>query len=128
MTALTAQQAEALLVDQDVAPCMEGGLREVRELLTRCLEAGIPAVLGTEGCGKGGCCSPKAQLVVRTSDASHVAELLREEWLQSVRSLGVEPITPMTADPTDGELPCPACGTAAPLLDGACADCGLQLE
>ena len=24
--------------------------------------------------------------------------------------------------------PCPACGTAAPLKDGACSDCGLQLE
>jgi predicted amidophosphoribosyltransferase len=28
----------------------------------------------------------------------------------------------------DGELPCPACGTAAPLVEGACSDCGLQLE
>ncbi len=27
-----------------------------------------------------------------------------------------------------GELPCPACGTCAPLVDGACSDCGLQLE
>lgn len=26
------------------------------------------------------------------------------------------------------ELPCPACGHAAPLVEGACADCGLQLE
>jgi predicted amidophosphoribosyltransferase len=25
-------------------------------------------------------------------------------------------------------LPCPACGTAAPLEGGACSDCGLQLE
>jgi hypothetical protein len=30
---------------------------------------------------------------------------------------------------TDAEhLPCPACGTAAPLVDGACSDCGLMLE
>jgi predicted amidophosphoribosyltransferase len=30
---------------------------------------------------------------------------------------------------TDAEhLPCPACGTAAPLIEGACSDCGLQLE
>ena len=28
----------------------------------------------------------------------------------------------------DGELPCPACGKVAPLVDGACSDCGLQLE
>ena len=27
----------------------------------------------------------------------------------------------------DGELPCPACGHAAALVDGACADCGLHL-
>jgi len=27
----------------------------------------------------------------------------------------------------DGEPPCPACGTAAPLVDGACSDCGLVL-
>jgi len=27
----------------------------------------------------------------------------------------------------EGELPCPACGTAAPLADGACTDCGLVL-
>lgn len=29
--------------------------------------------------------------------------------------------------PPDEEPPCPACGTAAPLVDGACSDCGLQL-
>ena len=26
------------------------------------------------------------------------------------------------------EPPCPACGTAAPLVEGACSDCGLQLD
>lgn len=30
--------------------------------------------------------------------------------------------------PDDEELPCPACGTAAPLVDGACSDCGLMLS
>jgi hypothetical protein len=25
-------------------------------------------------------------------------------------------------------LSCPACGTIAPLVAGACSDCGLQLE
>jgi hypothetical protein len=29
---------------------------------------------------------------------------------------------------TDGEPPCPACGTVGPLVSGACGDCGLQLE
>jgi hypothetical protein len=31
---------------------------------------------------------------------------------------------PASAD----DLPCPACGLAAPLVEGACSDCGLQLE
>jgi hypothetical protein len=32
-----------------------------------------------------------------------------------------------TAEP-DGEYPpCPACGTAAALVDGNCSDCGLML-
>ena len=26
------------------------------------------------------------------------------------------------------EPPCPACGTAAPLVEGACSECGLHLE
>ena len=34
----------------------------------------------------------------------------------------------MTAEPPEGEEPpCPCCGTAAPLIAGACSDCGLQL-
>ncbi len=34
----------------------------------------------------------------------------------------------VTAEPEDGgEPPCPCCGTAAPLVRGACSDCGLQL-
>lgn len=32
------------------------------------------------------------------------------------------------AAPDGEEPPCPACGTAAPLVDGACSDCGLMLE
>jgi hypothetical protein len=28
----------------------------------------------------------------------------------------------------EGDPPCPACGTVAPLVAGACSDCGLQLE
>jgi len=34
----------------------------------------------------------------------------------------------MTDEPPEGEEPpCPCCGTAAPLVAGACSDCGLQL-
>lgn len=42
---------------------------------------------------------------------------------------GVEPPGATRATLADSdEPPCPACGTAAPLVDGACSDCGLQLE
>ena len=27
----------------------------------------------------------------------------------------------------EAEPPCPCCGTEAPLVNGACSDCGLQL-
>ncbi len=44
--------------------------------------------------------------------------------------VGAETATtaPAAPIPEDGEPPCPACGTAAPLLEGACSDCGLQLD
>jgi hypothetical protein len=50
---------------------------------------------------------------------------MRTDWIDSVRREGLEPVT---AVPGEGdEPPCPACGTAAPLVDGACSDCGLVL-
>ncbi len=33
----------------------------------------------------------------------------------------------ITEEVEEGEPPCPCCGTAAPLVNGACSDCGLQL-
>ncbi|MCX5742256.1 MAG: hypothetical protein NT062_07150 [Proteobacteria bacterium] len=42
--------------------------------------------------------------------------------------LAREGIAPVEVAHVEGdEPPCPACGTAAPLVDGACSDCGLQL-
>ena len=41
---------------------------------------------------------------------------------------GVAPVYAASAG-ADGEYPpCPACGTAAPLVDGVCSDCGLRLD
>ena len=56
-----------------------------------------------------------------------MAQVLRNEWLAALEREGVAPVAaPLFAD---GEhLPCPACGTAAPLIDGCCSDCGLQLD
>ncbi len=67
-------------------------------------------------------------LLVQEEDIPKLANLMRQEWASSViaegNQLAVEDLRP---DAT-GELPCPACGTAAPLdPSGACTDCGLVL-
>lgn len=42
--------------------------------------------------------------------------------------VALEGVDPIKLDFSGEELPCPACGTAAPLVDGCCSDCGLNLE
>jgi hypothetical protein len=129
MSALTVPEAEALLRDAELSPCVEGGLREMKEILQACLQAGIPAAVGAEPCQDGASCAPKVQLVVRASDVEGVRALMRDRWVALVEGLGVDVASaPSREIPGDGELPCPACGTAAPLVEGACSDCGLQLE
>ena len=129
MSPLTAPEAEAMLSDAELAPCVDGGLREMKELVEACLAAGIPAVVGAEACRDGASCAPKAQLLIRPSDAELVRALLRDRWVALVEGLGVDvAAAPLRDIAGDGELPCPACGTAAPLVGGACSDCGLQLE
>jgi hypothetical protein len=131
MSAITVQEAEILLSEAELAPCLEGGLGEMKELVNACLDAGIPAIVGADP-GEGGRGAPKAQLVVRTQDVDRVRGLLRDRWVALVESLGLGVSGPAALDSPEmadeGEVPCPACGTAAPLVDGACSDCGLQLE
>ena len=56
-----------------------------------------------------------------------MAQVIRGEWAAALEREGVAPVP--VALFADGEhLPCPACGTAAPLVDGCCSDCGLQLD
>jgi hypothetical protein len=53
---------------------------------------------------------------------------VQSEWLQSVISEGNAPVVTDFRPNDEGHLPCPACGTAAPLdAEGACTDCGLVL-
>jgi hypothetical protein len=52
---------------------------------------------------------------------------VRGDWRDGLAREGLAPIE-ITAAADAEHLPCPACGTAAPLVDGACSDCGLQLE
>lgn len=127
MSAVTIEEAEALLHGEELAECLEGGIREMREMAQACLAAGIPASLSADACCGGGCSGPKAKLVVRSEDVPRVSELMRAHWQQMVESLGVT-LPPAAAGDGNAEPPCPACGTAAPLVEGACSDCGLQLE
>ena len=54
-------------------------------------------------------------------------KLQQREWHEMLEREGLDPIQMQPID-ENGEPPCPACGTAAPLVEGACSDCGLQLE
>jgi hypothetical protein len=54
---------------------------------------------------------------------------VRGDWRDHLEREGLPAIAVKTAaNATAEDLPCPACGTVAPLVDGACSDCGLQLE
>ena len=64
-----------------------------------------------------------------------VAKLMRSEWMDQLAREGTLAAAQGTrtgqgaSAESDGEhLPCPACGTAAALVEGACSDCGLVLE
>ena len=64
-------------------------------------------------------------LLVREQDTGWLGQLLEEEWNSLVQREGQ---TGEQGQASSGEFPaCPACGTAAALVAGACSDCGLQL-
>jgi hypothetical protein len=124
---ITEKQAHALLADVEVVPALEVGLLEAKRLREACLAEDIPAVIGSDQhCKKG--CSPKAMLLVREADVPRLADLLRRGWMDELRRSGTLDLAgPAQPVDPDGEPPCPACGHAAELVEGACASCGLQL-
>lgn len=124
---MTPHEAEQALAEADVVPCVEMGLADARRLVETCLAEGVPAIVHREACSKPSC-SPKFQVLVRPEDTSRVAGLLQRGWMESLQREGLMPQQALQPLPEEGELPCPACGTAAPLVAGACSDCGLQLE
>jgi hypothetical protein len=131
---MTQEEATKALSDAELVPCAEMGLSDARRLVEVCLGADVPALVHREACAKPGC-SPKFQVLVRPEDGPRVSALLHERWMDSIQREGLLPVgAPAHAVPSsgaegeDGEPPCPACGTAAPLTAGACSDCGLQLE
>jgi hypothetical protein len=123
--------AERALSDVEVVACLQATLPEAKELRDACLAAEIPVLLDRDVCcGKGGCgCAPKIQLFARTEDLPRVNHLVHERWRAlALRGGTITPRHPAVAAADRDDPPCPACGTAAPLVSGACTDCGLQLE
>jgi hypothetical protein len=112
----------------ELVPCLTASLGDAKEILAACEEAEIEAALARDACcGKTGCgCAPKMQLLCAPDDVPRVARLLQDRWRALLEREGVEPEG--FVEPAEGEHPaCPACGTAAPLVEGACSDCGLHL-
>jgi hypothetical protein len=66
---------------------------------------------------------------VREEDLPRVGAILRSEWTEMLEREGTGGAIGLGVEVGEGEEPpCPACGTAAPLVEGACSECGLQLE
>jgi hypothetical protein len=53
---------------------------------------------------------------------------MRDDWRDGLAREGLAPVEGAAASDDAEHPPCPACGTAAALVEGACSDCGLQLE
>jgi len=124
-------EVEQVLADVETVACLQAPLLEAKELREACLAADIPVLLARAACcGSGGCgCAPKIALHARAEDAPRVARLVQDRWRElALREGTVSDDHPSVARPDTTEAPCPACGTAAPLVSGACSDCGLQLE
>jgi hypothetical protein len=121
-------EALAALEDAEVVPCLQASLSDAREMLDACLEAEIPVLLDrAPRCHDGTCgCAPKLELLARPEDLPRVAELLKRRWDGMLAREGTMEPVPEGGGEAE-EPPCPACGTAAPLVDGACTGCGLQL-
>jgi predicted RNA-binding Zn-ribbon protein involved in translation (DUF1610 family) len=126
MDALTADAAEDLLDGADLVTAMAGSIPEMKALRDRCLDAGIPAVIGCPG-GGAKSCGPKTHLLIHEDSIAELQVLLSDEWRAQMAREGLAPVQ-IKIDESAEHLPCPACGTAAALVEGACSDCGLQLE
>lgn len=133
MGAMNLDDAEQALADAELVLCMQAPLGDAKDVRDACLEADIPVLLDRgDCCGQGGCgCAPKIDLLARSEDVPRVARLLQERWRAlALREGTIDSRHPVVAAPAPADpeaVPCPACGTAAPLVEGACADCGLQL-
>ena len=126
---MTKDEALKVLEDAEVVPCVSAGIADAKEVLGACLDADIPAVLDRQdSCGShGGSCSTRIDVCVRPDDLPKVMAMMHARWQNLLDQEGTMSDR-VDGATDDGEPPCPACGVAAPLVDGACKECGLQLE
>ena len=126
---MTKDEALKALEDAEVAPCVSAGIADAKEVLDACLAADIPAILDRQdGCGSHGqSCSARIDLCVRPDDLPKVMTMMHARWQNLLDQEGTLPDR-AAASSDDDDPPCPACGAAAPLVEGACKECGLQLE
>jgi len=123
---MTPKDAFDALHGQELIPLLEGNVDYVSELVERCIENDVPAMLGSSDKSH-----TYGQLLIREEDGERVMGLLQNTWAEMVAAEGtIEDVSvKQSGEVGEGEeLPCPACGTAAPLVQGACSDCGIVLE
>ena len=128
-THVTKEEALKQLADAEVVPCVSAGIADAKEILDTCLAADIPAILDRQdSChGHGHADAIRIDLCVRPEDLPKVMAMMHERWQSLLDQEGTLPSQTAPSAECE-EPPCPACGTAAPLQDGACTGCGLQLE
>ena len=130
---MTKDEALKLLEDAEVVPCVTAGIADIKEVLEACLAAGIPAVLDRQECA-GHTCVPRIDLCVRPDDLPKVVAMMQERWRNllaqedTLQELDCKGTACEGQDQEPEDPPCPACGLVAPLVNGACRECGLQLE
>jgi hypothetical protein len=130
VTPLTREDADRLLAEAPLLPYAKAGLAEGRAMVEVLLARGVPALVRRpDDCCGGGGCGPSFEVMVREEDVPHIASLQRERWEEALAREGLAPVAAAAAAVGEAEEPpCPACGTVGPLVQGACGDCGLQLE
>ena len=126
---MTKDEALKQLADAEVVPCVTAGIAEAKEILDACLAADIPAILDRQdSCGTHGHAGAvRIDLCVRPEDLPKVMAMMHARWQSLLDQEGTLPEQNAPAAECE-DPPCPACGTAAPLQEGACTGCGLQLE
>ncbi len=131
MTPLSREEADQLLAEAPLLPYTKASLPDGRAFVEQLLMHGVPALVRKEEGCKSGSCGPAFEVLVREEDVARISAMQRERWYEALEREGLAPrvaLAPVAEVSEHEEPPCPACGTAAPLVEGACSDCGLQLE